>query len=419
MLNKILHDMEQQVGGSVNDMISQDPELAAIDVEMYQASSKLENLFMVASIVEDTVKSKAEDVDLEAMNDSSLNALASSAITTLKTVSKIAEVKIESYELESEFVSGKEKYRVAINDLEGVLDKVKKKIKEWWTKLKAFVKKWWNKLWGKDEKKKSKENLEKIITNMKDILSKDEIKYEDLEKAIGSATVIKFLLNQDNPSDVYNGMLQLNGATIVNSKEGLEKLNKIADAFKEDNAQETYKAFADEYSKLNGELRKNPGSSVIGKISKGAIKANINPENVWSIGISTVSSPGDQKKYKVDTGIFKGVPTFVTSKDGIKPKGFLGETSIEGTVLTEKSDEKAKEEFVKKAKAFKLDEFAKEVEAAFKILDEVKDLVGKSTDATEGNGEVPTIEQIKMAYFNDYVKLSKTTSAAIKTLIKF
>jgi len=142
MLNKILHDMEQQVGGSVNDMISQDPELAAIDVEMYQASSKLENLFMVASIVEDTVKSKAEDVDLEAMNDSSLNALASSAITTLKTVSKIAEVKIESYELESEFVSGKEKYRVAINDLEGVLDKVKKKIKEWWTKLKAFVKKW-------------------------------------------------------------------------------------------------------------------------------------------------------------------------------------------------------------------------------------------------------------------------------------
>jgi len=62
-------------------------------------------------------------------------------------------------------------------------------------------------------------------------------------------------------------MLQLNGATIVNSKEGLEKLNKIADAFKEDNAQETYKAFADEYSKLNGELRKNPGSSVIGKIS--------------------------------------------------------------------------------------------------------------------------------------------------------
>jgi len=84
----------------------------------------------------------------------------------------------------------------------------------------------------------------------------------------------------------------------------------------------------------------------------------------FQIGISTVSSPGDQKKYKVDTGIFKGVPTFVTSKDGIKPKGFLGETSIEGTVLTEKSDEKAKEEFVKKAKAFKLDEFAKEVEAA-------------------------------------------------------
>ena len=417
MLNRITTlDLESKHTGP---LLSLDPELQSLDLEMAKASSKLETLFTAQTVIKRHLNTKVEVSDLESMNDNSLMAIADSTIAVLQTTASVLDIEYNSFELESSMTSSKEKYEVAMQDLEGMLGNIGKKIKEWWKKFVETVKKWWNKLWGKDEKAKAKKDLSEMLDKIKELGTKEDVSIEDVKSVIVTP-VMKLLVRLDKPNEVYNQALQLNAFPIAKLEGEIKDLNGIVKGFEEDKKKETYEKIAETYGKMQEFLYNNPGKSLVSIVgaSYKLIFKNVSATNVYNFNVASADS-----KLKLTAGVLGTKPTFTASENGVTPKSFLVKAEKPSSqVVTAISDENMVKEFEAFMKKFKIEKFSDEVEAVFKALDEIKESAEKlieETSKTEAKDDDNGIEQIKLAYAKDYQHIVGSNSAAIKSLIKF